>query len=158
MRLLPLSNFYIFITGLIFFLWVPQACAQTITENQPLRFGQISLTDNSAPRKIILNSSGGYTADPQYILFTDPQLGNITVSGYDPSVTLGVSVSTTTLTSSSAANFTVIDTFTTPSVITTDAAGSATFDVGATLQSDGSGITHADDTFDGIYTINIVPP
>lgn len=158
MRLLPHFNVCIALACFVFIVAPVKSYAQTITENQPLRFGQLSLTDNSAPRKIILNSAGGYTADPQYILFTDPQLGNVTVSGFDPSVTLSVGVSTATLTGASAANFTVIDTFTNPTIITTDGAGSATFDVGATLQSDGSGTVHADDTFDGIYSINVVAP
>lgn len=154
MRLLRLFN-----TGfcLLLLCLTSAAYAQTITENQPLRFGELSLTNNNAARQVILNSSGGYTADSEFIVFNDPQLGNVTASGYLPLITLNIVISDATLTGGSAASFVIKDTFTNPATITTDASGEATFDVGATLESDGSGITHTDDSYDGNYTITITP-
>lgn len=135
-----------------------QANAQTITENQPLSFGKIVLVNNAAPRQIKLFPAGSYTADPEYIFFTDPQLGNITVDGYPPATPLNVTVGVTNLTGGgSPALFSIQSTFTNPASITTDGTGSATFDVGATLISDGSGASFTDNLYDGTYTVTVTP-
>ncbi len=133
--------------------------AQTITQNQPLTFGKVALTDNSIPRVVTLVAGGTYTADPEYVFFNDPQLGNFTVDGYPPATPLTVSISTTTLTPmmGGGANFAVASTFTDPGVVVTDGTGSVTFDVGAIMSSDGSGSTHVDDLYEGTYTIMVSP-
>jgi hypothetical protein len=135
------------------------AFAQTITENAPLTFGKLVLVDNSSVKTVTLLASGSYTADPDYIFFSDPQLGNITVDGYPPFTPLSVSVGLTTLNSlgGGSAVFSTGTTFTNPAVIATDAAGSVTFDVGATLSSDGSGVIFTDNDYEGVYTITVSP-
>lgn len=117
------------------------------------------MVDNAAPRTIALLPSGSFTADPEYIFFIEPQLGNITVDSYPPSTILTVNIGTTNLIRSAGggAKFNLSGTFTNPTIVTTDASGSATFDVGATLTSDGSGSTHTDDTYSGIYSITVTP-
>ena len=99
-----------------------QAQAQTITENQVLSFGQVVLVDNAASRQIALLPGGGFTADPQYIFFSNPQLGNITVDGYPPATPLTVTVGTTNLNplGGGSTNFSIGSTFTDPAVVVTD--------------------------------------
>ena len=133
--------------------------AQTITENSPLTFGKLVLVNNASVKDVILLPSGAYTADPDFIFFSDPQLGNITVDGYPPFATLSVSVSDTTLNSlgGGSANFSTSATFTNPAVVVTDATGSVTFDVGATMSSDGGGAIFTDNDYEGVYTVIVGP-
>lgn len=131
--------------------------AQVITENTPLDFGRFVLVDNAAPRTLQLLPGGGFVADPQYMFLIDPQMGNVTVSGYPPATPLTVTVSTTALNNGGGANFSTSATFTNPAVIVTDGAGEVTFDVGATLTSDGGGGVHTDGGFTGTYTITVTP-
>jgi len=131
--------------------------AQTITENQTLDFGRFALVDNAAPRTIQLLPGGGFVADPQYMFLIDPQMGNVTVDGYPPATPLTVTVSTIALNNGGGANFSTSATFTNPAVIVTDGAGEVTFDVGATLTSDGGGAIHNEGGFTGTYTITITP-
>lgn len=136
-----------------------EAVSQTITENQPLTFGRYVMADNSAPRTIELLPGGGYTADPEYIFFTEPELGNITVDSYPPSTVLTITIGTTNLVRSGGggAKFSLTNGFTVPAVVTTDGTGSATFDIGATLTSDGTGVTHTDNNYSGTYSVTVTP-
>ncbi len=133
--------------------------AQAITENSPLTFGKFIITNNAAIRQIELLSGGGFNADPEYVFFIDPQMGNVTVTGYPPATPLTVTVGVTDLDpmGGGVVNFSTGVTFTNPAAIVTDGAGEVTFDVGATLSSDGSGSTHTDDDYDGIYSIVVAP-
>ena len=148
-KLLPL----LFFTLLLYASQTAQA--QTITENQPLRFGTIMLTDNNAPRQIQLLSNGNYNADPQIVFFTDPQLGNFTVTGYPPLKILNVTINLVDLTNGGTPVFSLSNSFTNPALIVTNLSGSATFDVGATLSSDGSGSGFTDGSYDGVYSITV---
>lgn len=136
---------------------ISTAHAQKITENQPLRFGKIVLIDNNAPRQIELFPSGTYSADPEFIFFTDPQLGNITVDGYTPGTNLTVTVGVTNLTKGGSAIFTTSNSFTNPASVVADGTGSATFDVGATLTSDGNGGSFSDGSYTGNYSVTVTP-
>lgn len=140
-------------------LAIRSASSQTITENTSLSFGKIVLVDNASAKIVELLPSGSYLADPDYIFFSEPRLGNITVDGYPPSTPLSVSIGTTTLNSTGGglATFTTSDTFTNPAIIVTDLSGTATFDIGAKLSSDGSGAIFTDNDYEGVYTINVSP-
>lgn len=132
------------------------ALAQTMTENISLSFGKIILTDNSSSKQIALITDGSYTADPDYIFFSEPRLGNITVDGYTPFTPLMVSIGSTALQRvGGGADFTLDGAYTVPALIITDATGTANFDVGAVLSSDGSGNNLIDDTYEGDYSVSI---
>lgn len=135
------------------------AQAQTITINQPLDFGRFVLVDNAAPRTITLIPGGTFAADPEYIFFIDPQMGNVTLDGYTPSTVYTVTIGTTTMNpvGMGTANFATSATFTDPAVIMTDPTGSVTFDVGAVMASDGGGATHTDVTYNGTFTVTVTP-
>ncbi len=140
-------------------LSIDSAQAQTITINTPMDFGRFVIVDNAAPRIITLMAGGGFSADPQYIFFVNPQMGNVTVNGYPPATPLTVTVGTTTLNPICAgtANFVTSATFTDPGVIVTDGGGSVTFDVGAVLSSDGGGVTHTDCGYNNMFTVMVAP-
>ncbi|MAZ76799.1 MAG: hypothetical protein CMH31_05805 [Micavibrio sp.] len=131
--------------------------AQTITENQPLDFGRFVLVDNAAPRRIRLLPSCSFNADPEYLFFTDPQCGSYTITGQAPNTTLTVNITTTTMTNGGGANFVTLSTFTRPNMVRTDALGEVTFEIGATMDSDGGGSTHIDGAYNGTYTITVTP-
>lgn len=131
--------------------------AQTITENQPLDFGRFVITDNSASHQIRLLNSCGFNADPEFVFFIDPQCGNYTVTGHPPNTNLTITVTTTTLANGGSATFTTNSTFTRPNNVRTDALGEATFDVGATLVTDGTGTSFIDGAHNGTYTITVTP-
>ena len=131
---------------------------QTITIDTPLNFGRFVMVDNAVPRHINLLPAGGVTADAQYIFFSNPQMGTITVEDYPASTTLSVSVGVINLNNGGGTPFfSTSSTFTNPSIVTTDGTGSATFDVGATLSSDGGGSTHVDGIYSGTFNVTVTP-
>jgi len=152
-------NFRLIITTLIWVMSGQNVLAQTINENTTLSFGKIVITDNSSAHKIEILPGGGYSADPQYIFFSDPQMANVSVDGYDPFVTLSVSISNPNLNRAGGgpAFFSVSDVFTNPAIIETDSFGSATFEVGATLSSNGNGAGFTNNKYDGNYTVTVTP-
>lgn len=138
---------------------VNKAYAGTITISQDLDFGKFVLTDNNAPRSIEMLSVGGYIADPQYVFFTPPQRGIVTLTDFPPFTVLEINIGLTSLDQSGVtSNFSISNTFKDPTFVITDLAGEATFEVGAKLTSDGGGDTHTNGTYDGTFTITITAP
>ena len=133
--------------------------AQNIVENQTLSFGRFILASNSSVKSINLLSTGSYVADSDFIFFLEPQMANITLDDYPPLTELEVTLGTTVLDPLGAvgANFFISDVFTNPIIINTDASGSATFDIGARLNSDGRGDIHSDSDYEGIYSVSVAP-
>ena len=137
--------------------------AQTLVVNDHLTFGHIAMRNNSAPRDIQLLSDGDYMADPAYVFYSDePQLARLTLTGQVPNRLMDISIDVAGVNvgpsgGGGAATFTLVNPFTVPASVTTDPSGNATFYVGATLRSDGSGNTYVDANYLGVITINIVP-
>ena len=148
-------HFVIFCITLLFFPL--DLYAQTITENIPLSFGRVVLVDNSVSRDIELLPSGSYVADSAYIFFSEPRLASVTVDGCTPLTPLLINVNATNLRASGggAAFFSTGDTFTNPAIVITDLTGSATFEIDATLSSNGSGAGFIDSDYTGTYTISV---
>jgi hypothetical protein len=67
-------------------------------EVEPLFFGQIIITDNSAVRSCTIPAGGTMTCDPQITILHAGQYGVFRLSGFDPAVAIWASVSNTTLT------------------------------------------------------------
>jgi len=147
---------FLIISLLICIAPIQNAKAQTITINDHIYFGRFVIEDNDNDHDIRHLFSGGYTADSEYTFFVEPQTGNVTVDGYPPYTLLDVSIVNTDLTKAgSAPYFTTNLVFTNPINVITDASGSATFDVGAKLESDGGGQMHSDGIYDGTFTITV---
>ena len=136
------------------------AIAQTVTETQPLSFGRVVIKQDDGLYTVALKSNcSGYTASPQYMLFfVDPQCASFLVTGYPANTFLTVNITPTTLTPQGGggpANFTIINPFITPNNPKTDATGSVVFQLGATLRTSNSGGTYNNDTYDGIYQVDV---
>ncbi len=135
--------------------------AQVLVENSRINFGKVVLADNSTQVDLQLNANcGGFTADPKYLHHINPTCGSYTVSGYAPFQVVNVAVTTATLApvGGTGPSFTTVNTFSFPATpITMDAGGGLTFQVGATMRSSGSGVTYADDAFNGGYNVTVTP-
>lgn len=131
--------------------------AQTITENSPLSFGKIVIINNNAAHEITQQSDGGYIADPEFLFFDEPEMGNVSVTGYAPATVLNVAlgVSPLRLDGSGVAGFQIDTLYTHPATIVTDSNGDARFDVGATLSSSGVGALMTNGAYEGTYTLTV---
>lgn len=149
---------------LLFLLFLDSgAYGQTLTQNTPLSFGRVVVTDNNAPRDITLLSSGGYIADPAYVFYAEtPQLGSYTISGQaiNSVMDIFIDVAATSLgpdVGTSPPQFFLVNPFTVPATVITDGVGNATFQVGATLRSNGGGQNFLDANYSGSFTIMVTP-
>ena len=144
-------------------IFIPQhAVAQTLTELNPLSFGRTVMRNNNSTSEITLTSAGSFTADNAYIFFTVPNLGEYNASGHTANTQLAVNITTPSLSpdNGGAAIFTLVDPFTVPATVTTNGSGEASFFIGATVRSDGSGTipqNNGNYTGDIIVTITEVP-
>lgn len=139
---------------------VTAAQAQTLTVNTPLSFGRMVMHDNSTQRDLRLLPNGSYVAGTgYYIIDTPPQLGSYTIQGQVPGRIMDISfIAVGSLNPGGAGPyFTLVDFFTVPSVVTTNGAGEATFQVGATLRSSGFMGNYIDSTYNGNFTISVTP-
>jgi len=66
-------------------------------EIEPLSFGQIIITDNSATRSCTIPAGGTMTCDSQITILHTGQYGVFRLSGFDPAVAIWASISNTTL-------------------------------------------------------------
>ena len=130
--------------------------AQVITQNQPLDFGRFVIVDNAAVRTLEIRTDCMASPDPEFMLITDVQCGNYTVSGYPPFTPLTVTFVDTNL-NNGPVPFTLTSLATVPTSITTDATGEVTFNVRAQLRSDGTGGSYIDGAYSGNFTIIVTP-
>jgi len=118
-------------------------------EVEPLFFGQIVITDNSATRSCLIPAGGTMTCDSQITILTPGQYGVFQLSGYgSTAVWFSVDDSTTTMTDPAGTTAFDVKTFTFApvynSVGTAQAlpGGTLLLKIGATLQ------TRAGETYD----------
>jgi hypothetical protein len=163
MRKLHFNTKAALLTLLLLLALPHQGQAQTIVVDNNMTFGHLSIRDNSANRDIVLLPTGSYVADPEYIFYSDePALGQITISGQPPSALMDVTIDLVTPINISGggcctASFSLINPFTVPAVVVTSPAGTATFQVGGTLRSDGTGTPFLDATYLGIFSVSVAP-
>ena len=139
---------------------IGEAAAQTLTQMHPLRFGRIVMHDNDAERNLRLLPSGNYSADPGfYVIDTPPQLGTFRIEGQQANSIMDISiVQTTTVNPTSGLGyFSLVDFFTVPSTVITDNDGNVTFQIGATLRSNGMTGVYNNADYRGIFTISVEP-
>jgi len=138
------------------FQGVKTAQAQTITPLQDLEFGEAVLTNNSAPREIIVDQDGSYSSDPQYLFVTLPQAGVYEVTGQTPGTPITSVVITVIAHPNATGRQFTIDNFDIVHPATIDGAGEAIIRVGARLQSSGNGTTYPASTiFNGNLQLTV---
>ena len=143
--------YFLFIVG-----FVGPAAAQSINTVQDLSFGEAVLTNNMAPREIILSEDGSFSNDPEYLFVTTPEPGIYRVVGQTPLRTItSVTVVVNTQPSGGGRQF-IIDNFDVDHPSSTDVAGEATIRVGARFRSTGDGTTYpVQTTFNGDLQITV---
>lgn len=141
--------------------WDMPAMAQTLTQDIPMTFGRVVMYDNSTPRDLRLLPGGGYNHDPGYYVFpgNEPQLGTFTINNQLQNHVMDITVDLASGNfGGGAADFELVNPFTVPAVVTTDGSGNATFQLGATLRSNGSGVTFSNGPYNSIgYSITVTP-
>lgn len=136
------------------------AYAQTLSQLQPLSFGRVVMHDNSSPRDLRLLPNGNYSAGSGfYMMGPSPQLGTYRLENGAANAVMDVTFNlagSITPDSGGAGFFTLVDFFTVPTNVITDNDGNVTFQVGATLRSNGSG-TFSNSDYTGALTITVEP-
>lgn len=74
------------------------AQAQSVTETSGISFGSFALANNNAVHTLSFTWTESVTADPAYILFTNPQRGEYAISGFPALSPLSVTIQNATLT------------------------------------------------------------
>ena len=128
-----------------------QAYTNDGVEIEPLFFGQIIITDNSAVRSCTIPAGGNMSCDSQVTILQPGQYGVFRLSGFDPTVYIWASIDDTTTTMTapgSGATFDIKSFTFAPDIesIGTEqkpaADGTLTLKIGATLK------THAGQVYD----------
>lgn len=124
-----------------------------------MTFGDISITTNNVVREIELHPDGSYTADPGIYFYSDtPELGRYIIQGQTPLTVMNINIDvSSTILGLGNPVFTLHNPFTVPAVVTTDGLGNATFEIGATLRSNGSGINYSDANYNSVFSVNVSP-
>lgn len=135
------------------------AQAQTVTETSGISFGSFALANNNAVHTLSFTWTESVTADPAYILFTNPQRGEYAISGFPALSPLSVTIQNATLTkdglgAGEAFSITAYD----RNAITTDGAGAATLYVGADLETSGSTSMYSDGSYSDTIDITVSFP
>lgn len=153
-----IKRFYSLLAGFCLFLTAAMpAYAQTVNVTRAITFGKFAMIDNDAAYQIVFQADGSTISDPEYVFFTTPVTGEVEVSGYSASTTLNVAITNDNVDPISVVgpSFTANAFFTIPDPVVTDGSGNATFEIGGTLTSDGSGTRYSDDDFQGNITITV---
>ncbi len=128
--------------------------SQTITPiNSSIDFGTIAIADNSATYQLRLRWTGQVVSDPQIISVSPPTPAEFRLSGFPPYTSLIVSVNATGSQTSKVSGVAALEQFTISNFDyvpnqPTDAAGTATIFIGATLTTSGTSAYT-----DGIYSL-----
>lgn len=133
--------------------------AQTVTETTGLDFGVFALTNNNAVHTLSLTWLGGVTADPEFIVITNPTRGEYAISGFPALSPLSVVITNANLTKDDLGvgeNFDV--TTYDHNAVTTDAGGAATLFVGGDLDTSGSTTMYLDANHADQITITVSFP
>lgn len=130
--------------------------AQTMSMPQALDFGEAIVTNNNSTHSITVSPGGGVSADPEFIVLTNPQPAIVQITGGTPGQAItSVNVTVNTNPNASGQSFT-IDNITTSYPSNLDGSGSAQVLVGARLNTSGTA-THynASTNFNGALDIEI---
>ena len=136
-------------------LALPIMANAAVIETQALSFGEFAMRNNDASYDLTISPTGGISRDPIFLPFEDPQPGSYAVSGFPASTALIINVTFNDLTGGGTQNFTISSAVISPATVTTDGAGEASFNVGATLSSSGTGVVYSDSTYNGLMTVSV---
>lgn len=134
------------------------ALAAGLEQTRPLDFGTITIVDFSTVGTVVLSPDGNYLASPQIVVSSAPTPGTFEATGFAPNTAGTVSVTDAAVTEggNGIGEAFTISTFTTqPGVVVTDGAGDFTFDLGATLTTEGDGGAYPSGAYTGTITVSV---
>lgn len=130
----------------------------TLTIIDDITFGQFAVRNNDAVHTIVVDENNNFSHSAAgFVPVTDPQRGEFLLEDLPPNSPVTVSVADTSITLNGGGvgtAFSIRDyTFTS---ITTDGAGNATFYMGATLRTSGTGQYYESGSYSGtaVMTVN----
>ena len=132
------------------------AMAQSMSITQGLDFGEAVVIDNDSVHSITVTSGGVVSADPEFLIITNPQPAIVQVTGGTPGQAISsVVVTVSTNPNAAGQNFT-LDNFTTTYPSNLDGAGEALIYVGGRMNTSGAMTNYnANTTFNGDLDITI---
>ena len=136
-------------------LW-PNASQAQLTTIQPLDFGEFMSRNNDAQYTLTVNAAGSYSFDATgFIEISPPQPGIYDIGGFAPNAAISsLTVAQDTPLGGVGLVFQMIS-FDEIHPPTTDGAGVARIQIGATLQTSGSGMPYGDALYNGSVDVTI---
>lgn len=136
------------------------AKAQTITELEPLSFGNFVVRSNTTIGTVTVPQDGSPSASPEIILLTMGSKGLYRITGLRAGMEVGLDVIAspllaTPVPSSQYFNITAVDH---PAILKIEGDGATTFSLGATLSTSGTGLAYTDTTYSGTLDITVLLP
>lgn len=152
-RFLGYSGFLFFVAAM---LSISPAQAQVFSRMQELSFGTFALRNNTGVHQLRITQAGVITANSNYARFTDPVRGRYRMQGYPPSTVFTITIPNTTLSLNGlgAGELFNLDLLH-PATRTANGAGNATFFVGGSLTTSGSGTMYSDGNYQGDMDVTI---
>lgn len=131
------------------------AGAQTVQEMEPLAFGTFVVPSNAAVSTLTVPLNGSVSTTGSIIALTQGRPGRYRVGGLPGNVIVDIDVTAAPLFGAAlpASQFFQITAFDHPPTVITNAGGTATFRLGATLSTSGSGVPYTDSTYAGTIDI-----
>jgi hypothetical protein len=137
-------------------LMISSPVSAAIVETQSLGFGTFALQDNDGAYSIIIAPTGSIAANSHFLFFADGQEGQYDVSGFPAATPLIINVSVNPLNHGGGGeSFTISAPAVHPASPVTDGSGNASFGLGATLTTSGTGTMYFDGAFNGSVTITV---
>lgn len=139
-------------------LTAANAVAQPLVEQQQgIDFGTLAVTANASVSRLEMSSNGVYVkVEGQFVLIASGSPGHFQFSGFPPYTTLDISVNNAVVTADGVGvteQF-IVDQFV-HAEVTTDVDGRAEMELGARLNTTGSGNSYADSVYSGTTVMRI---
>lgn len=131
--------------------------AQTVQEMDALAFGTFVVPSNAAVSTLTVPLNGSVSTTGSIIALTQGTPGRYRVGGLPGNAIVDIDVNAAPLfaTGVPPSQFFLITAFDHPPTIITNAAGTATFRLGATLSTSGSGLPYTESTYTGTIDITV---
>lgn len=142
-------------------IWLAQASAASLLENQPLSFGTMGLVPPSASGQVVVDMAGTTIASGAAISTAPGQAGNYTANGFGQQslVTIIVSQVSALSTAGGPPGTTLsLSNFDFPDPAITNNQSKLIFDLGATLTTDGTIQDYVAGAYTGTILITVVLP
>lgn len=128
------------------------ASAVTVVSETSMDFGTFVVKNNNSVAAFNLTKTSSYTADPEFIVVSDPTAGSMDLSGFPTNTSISITFDPTTL--SGAGGVFSISNFDVTSPRDSGAGGLISFTYGARLSTSGTGTPYSDGSYSG--TLNVI--